>query len=298
MIKEYIFFIVILFSFSCGNVQNDAETNSNSEAQQELAEATNPKTEQTDTEPKVIVPKAVYSEDVVYFTEAKGTFLNKLVGRYHDYEQVLISSDDNICYSVVEQKDYNKDGYDELCVEIINGRGGNCCGNSLKIFSFNGEKFVSTDKYGWDWDGVEVRKENGKTVFIVETINAGYNADICQNKVETLVFEDFKLKVINVEEDEKVNAVLNFTSADYGAGFVEFDLDGDLIKDEISAEYWERWGVLTSVKIVFSNGDEFSFGDLQPKRVGVLNSKTKGHNDLVIDCDEIYKWNGNSYVAK
>ncbi len=296
--KKNFLVILTIFIFSCGASSDDKKHNTKETVDTVLfvevagnqgftAVADSSKSANTKT------------SDIEYIKEKDGRMYTKLTGRYKDSLVVLLDVEEgDVCYEALEQKDYNGDGYDELCVELINGCGGNCCGNSLQIFYFDGEKFGATESYGWDWDGIKIKTENGKTYFMVQTINAGYNnSEVCGDKVETFVFEDFKLKLVDLKTEKEVEAVLDFTFENYGKGFVEYDIDNDGKLDKITGGYFERWGCLSDVKIIFANGKTFAFNS-SADRVGVLDTKTKNYQDLVLDCEDIYVWDGNGYVPK
>ena len=80
----------------------------------------------------------------------------------------LVGIGDGLCIGIEKTGDFNKNGYDDVLVEIINGCGGNCCGNSYQIFSFDGQVFRKTQKVGYDWDGIEISESSLEFNFIVQ----------------------------------------------------------------------------------------------------------------------------------
>lgn len=212
----------------------------------------------------------------------------------------LISKDDNLCIRIEKTGDFNKNGNEDILIEIINGCGGNCCGNSYQIFSYNGQTFTETQQVGYDWDGIEISESPTGFNFIVQTVNEGVgNTDICNNKIETYRLKGYTLELIDVTMEQKLDAVTDLKANDFEGKddevlFLTFDLDGDGKVDKINCSYWERWGRIKNWNIKFGNGNLFE-GNSTPKRIGILNSKTNNVYDLVIDCDDILTWDGLKY---
>lgn len=212
----------------------------------------------------------------------------------------LIGKEDNLCIGIEKIGDFNKNGYDDVLVEIINGCGGNCCGNSYQIFSFNGQVFKETVQVGYDWDGIEISESSVEFNFIVQTVNEGVgNTEMCNDKVETFRLENYNLELVNVVEKQKLNAITELKANDFKGRenevlFLTFDLDGDGKMDKLTCSYWERWGRITNWEIEFGNGKSYE-GASSPKRIGIMNTKTNNVNDLVLECDEILKWDGWKY---
>ena len=219
---------------------------------------------------------------------------------YNSYN--LISNEDELCIDSVITGDFNNNGYNDILIEIINGCGGNCCGNSYKIFSFNGKEFIGTEVVGWDWDGVEIFQpsSNGFS-FRVNSNKEGYsNSSLCNNTIETYQLDNYSLKLINVVKDNMLNAIIElktsfFVEQEGGETLlITFDIDDDGKLDSIigSSEH-TRWGEF-SWDIKFGNGKIIN-GFEATKRIGVLNSKTNNVYDLVIGCEDVWKWNGVKY---
>jgi hypothetical protein len=75
-----------------------------------------------------------------------------------------------------------------------------------------------------------------------------------------------------------------------------FDIDNDYKIDTLSASYWWRWGRLSWWKINFGNGSTYYCEEYSsPKRIGIMKSTTNDVHDIVLECDEILKWNGETY---
>ena len=217
-----------------------------------------------------------------------------------DEKEFTLIGKDPICPKIIKTDDFNKNGFTDVLIEIINGCGGNCCANSFQIFSFNGEVFKKTARVGYDWDGIEISESSVEFNFIVQTAYEGYgNTDMCNDKIETFRLKNYDFELVNVVEDKKLNAITELKSSAFAGRegdilFLNFDLDGDEKIDKITCSYWPRWGRMINWKIEFGNGKSFE-GTSLPKRIGIMNTKTNNVHDLVLECDEILKWNGSKY---
>lgn len=212
----------------------------------------------------------------------------------------IISKKDTTCLNVELIADFNKDGYDDVLIEIVNGCGGNCCGDSYIIYCFDGKTFRESKSVGYDWDGIEISESSLGFNFIIETVPMGVsNTEMCNNLIETYQFKDYDFDLISIIKENKLQAITEFKSSDFEGReneemFLSYDLDSDGKVDKITCLYWERWGTIRSWNIEFGNGKKFE-ADSTPKRIGVLNTKTNNVYDIVIECDTILKWNGDKY---
>ncbi|MBI1183086.1 hypothetical protein GC194_02355 [bacterium] len=212
----------------------------------------------------------------------------------------LIDSTERVCAQKVGEKDFNYDGYSDLLLEIVNGCGGNCCGNSYQYISYNGKSFVQSKVLGYDWNGIDLFQKDGNWYLVIETVNAGCeNTDLCGDKTETYMIEGYSLKLVESKQEQKIPAVKEITSNEFigqnaSTLSLSCDLNSDGLTDSIVCSYWERWGAFSDWKIIFANGDVY-YGKSTPKRIGILDAKTNGYFNLVVGCDEIIKWNGQEY---
>lgn len=226
----------------------------------------------------------------------------ELIAWVNDKPVTLVSKDKNRCMKIVECTDFNNDGYRDLLLEIRIGCGGNCCANKYQIFTFDGGQFIASEIMGYDWDGIEVEETSDGFTFKIQTVNEGFgNHSLCQDKEETFLLKAHSLQLIQIIEDKELPAI----SAIYASEFegkedqtlqLRFDLDGDGLEDLITSSYWFRWGRISQWSIQFGNGQTYKYeGEATPKRIGVLDSKTNGVHDLVLECDKVLRWNGLGY---
>jgi len=244
---------------------------------------------------------SIAQNPIHYYLTNEGSYdQQELKAVVNDKVFTLISKDDQLCIGIEKKGDFNKNGYEDILVKIINGCGGNCCGNSYQIFSYNGQEFKETEQVGYDWNGIEISESSVGFNFIIQTVNEGVgNTDMCNDKVETYQLKDYDLELINVVKEQKLNSITELKASDFEGRenevlFLNYDLDGDGKIDKLTCSYWERWGRITNWKIEFGNGKSFK-GESSPKRIGIMNTKTNDVNDLVLECDEILKWNGLKY---
>ncbi|MBL3654868.1 SH3 domain-containing protein [Fulvivirga sediminis] len=128
--------------------------------------------------------KPYTKNEISYFLNRKeGTSHQELRATINDKDIVIISYEEKQCFEIVETQDYDYNGYEEVLIEF-NACGGNCCGNSFIIFSYNGSNFTASDQIGYDFDGIELNYDN-KNVrsFLVDEQNEGYgNTTLCEDK--------------------------------------------------------------------------------------------------------------------
>lgn len=213
---------------------------------------------------------------------------------------VLISEYESKCLRIERVGDFNQDGYSDVFIEIVNGCGGNCCGDSYQIFTYDGKIFHPTLAVGYDWDGVEILDSENDFKFNVQTVYEGAsNTEMCNNKVETFRLNRHVLELVNTVVDKYITAKPEIRASDFEERenetlYFSYDLDGDKKNDKILCTYWSRWGRIGSWVIKFGNGFEYT-GRSSPKRIGVLSTKTNNVNDLILECGDIIKWNGIEY---
>lgn len=213
---------------------------------------------------------------------------------------ILIGKAKKECLSIVEQRDFDGDGYLDALVENITACGGNCCPNRFFFVSARPDgTFAVSDELADSWKDPVIEKWKGKWSVVIVSNNEGANNERPVEYTRRFVLQDGK--GIKVEEHRRpdMKAIVEmrseiFKTDDPGETHsFQYDLDGDGKKDTISGRLWARWGrILWTVD--FANGKTFSSDDAC-KRIGVLSTKTNGANDLVCDQDTVLHWNGSEY---
>jgi len=201
--------------------------------------------------------------------------------------------------------DFDANGFDDVLVRYSYGAS---AGSDYQIFSFDGQAFVASSKQGNDRGLIGLSKRSdGSYTFEIETNLEGYNTEICQNKTEIFQLENGDFKRIQLIKTLYKKALYEVRSASFenldpkGALTFAYDLNDDGTKDIIKFTYWERWG-----RMFFQSFEISGVGSIKskikssdysnPKRLGVLPTKTKGFYDLVFDCGTVLKWNGSTYI--
>lgn len=237
-------------------------------------------------------------------------YVKKSVESWDENElQAIINKKDTItliesrqtCFTVKLKEDLNGDRYLDILVELSPGCNGNCCANSYQIFFFDGKKVRKSREVGYDWNGIDIMKDKkGAYQFVVETRNEGYEQTrFCTDKVETFGVKEYDFKLLKRIDEEVIVAQKEMRSSSFNNDkeqeVLSFDLDRDGKEDKIIGSYWKRWGRMVW-KVEFGNGKVYDpKSDFAAKRLGVLRTKTNGVYDLVVDCNEVLKWDGKGY---
>jgi hypothetical protein len=226
---------------------------------------------------------------------------NELKAIVHKKKYSLIRKSDGLCIEKEKIADFDNDGFDDVLVKIDQGCGAaSCCGAEYQLFSFNGLEFVKSPVVGYDWNGIKISKTANRYLFEIDvTMEGAGNYEFCNNSVETYTVENHILKLVKVVKEVYIPSIKEVKSSEFERTdkqelSLKYDLDSDSKTDNIVFEDFVRWGRMTW-RIEFGNGKVYE-GDNSWKRVGILKSRTKGLNDLVVDCDIILKWNGKEYT--
>lgn len=256
-----------------------------------------------ETTPEFEKPKeALKKVDVVYYTKgypkAEYSWEKELFAKVKGVEY-SINVEIN-CINVVEQEDFDGNGVVDALIEE------NACGGNIGIFCYyivsyseNGYFSISNSVCG---DKYSIEDWKGKKSILVYSGHYGVGNDEIGTEMERFVLKDGKLELVETLKKQLIASVKELRSSDFHQESekpmrLSYDLDGNGITDYFECYYWERWGCMTIRKFVL-NGKEVKDDDLHhsAKRIGVLSSITNGYHDLVIDEDEIVKWDGKKYV--
>lgn len=212
-------------------------------------------------------------------------------------------------HKIIEIKDYNNNGFEELLLESNPGGWIAKQKKQFTIFYYDGKEFSSTEEIGNDSDGIELDENQGKRVFIIDYRDRGKKNDFkCNSTRNTYVFMNYEFKQIKSLKEKKLETILELKPSDYSQQEIEnradrsitYDLNNDGIEDKIIAKQWEEAGegCLVATRLYLNNKIVLNSILNYTKRIGILKSKTKNVNDLVINCNEILQWNGTTYIKK
>lgn len=210
------------------------------------------------------------------------------------------------CMQVFDSLDFDQDGYEDALITHIWACGGNGSPNAFFFCSYSKDgTFRLSEEFGESWDDPLIEMWNGKPSVKVISNLQGMTTEMAE-RTERFILENGRAVRVEYKETQLLPAIVELKSADFTEKDKEedrekkiyFDLDGDGKKDKISGRYWERWGSMLW-DIRFGTGKYARTEDEgSRKRIGVLNSKTKGVHDIVLDLDDVMVWDGEKYVYK
>ena len=222
-------------------------------------------------------------------------------GRTYLIENEILNDYSLSLFSII---DLDGDGLNEAIIEMDSG--GNCCGSSYAIVSHRGNGFFSVQTHdelsGWPVLSIIFRNLRP----LIRVLNSVEGMDtVSIEETEALIsFDTGKLILLNksynsglIYAEQELNA--NEVAAVSDNPIMQIasiiaDLDGDGSPDELNCSYWSRWGALQckvdSTKYGFSLPVEGSCD-----RIGILENKTNGLNDLVCNRNSVFVFSGSSY---
>ncbi|MCP4162890.1 MAG: hypothetical protein GY760_22750 [Deltaproteobacteria bacterium] len=203
------------------------------------------------------------------------------------------------CLMLVDQNDYDGDGYKDALLENAVACGGNCCPNSFFIVTYKGDgNFKVLDSFNSSWEGADLQKWKGRWSIVTKFVNAGSNtSDYYESRSRHMLING-ETVLVEFDEKKEIEALMNIRAKEFDISKVNqsknyrFDLDGDGEKELMQCKLWNRWGV---VQCEIKRKEKIILKNIGGKRVGVLKRKTNGMHDIVSNHEEIYKWNGSEY---
>lgn len=229
----------------------------------------------------------------------------KEIAAYHDGKRVVIvDTSAELCLWPAEVRDFDGNGHEDFLVRLSNGCGGNCCGSSYFFISNQGNGvFKRTASEGWvSGEAVTELWENTWSVVFTST-NEGYNTDDYEEVTERFILRNDSMILVEQNSPTEIEALVELRSSAFDfestdeVQEIHFDLDEDGLEDVISCRLWHRWGRLLAT-IEMADGEQLVYDGLASKRLGVLASMTNGIHDLVGDLDQVFKWDGETYVSE
>jgi hypothetical protein len=214
----------------------------------------------------------------------------------------LIDKSKGMCLQVIDQRDFDGNGFVDALVEHVVACGGNCCADTFFFVSaFGGGRFELSDEFADSWGSPVIEKWKGRWSVVVTSNNEGVNTQRPVEITRRFILESGKAVQVDERTRKDLESIVEIRSEMFDPGKVdethsiEYDLDGDGKKDQIKATLWWRWGRMFWV-VDFADGKKFS-SHIACKRIGVLKTKTNGVSDLVCDQDTVFRWNGREYQA-
>ena len=110
----------------------------------------------------------------------------------------LIGSSKEMCLEVIDQRDFDGNGFVDALVEYILGCGGNCCGDSFFFVSNLGGRFELSDEFGYSWSDPVIEKWKGRWSVLVVSASEGVDNRELLETTQRLILEAGK--AVQVEE--------------------------------------------------------------------------------------------------
>lgn len=223
-----------------------------------------------------------------------------IVGEVKGIKEVLINQSDSLCLTLIAVKDFDQDGWEDALVENITACGGNGAGSAYFFLSYLPDKgFVRTEEYGFSWgdDQVSFEEINGKPCVKFRFVNEGMTKADFEEIFLWLTLKAGKAVVLKKYQTPEIPAIKELRAKAFlstETKELKFDLNGDGLSDVIEGNIWIPWGrikwevTMTGNSVVYESRKAC-------RRIGVLPSKTNGVNDLVCDCNDVLRWDGEKY---
>ncbi len=249
-----------------------------------------------------------FSPEIRYFVQKNNDdFLNIGIPYVivNGVKQKIKINEDKLCHlELVCQKDFDNNGILDAIFMFDPACGGNAGGSGLFLCSIdkNGDLIISRFKISGWLKNINIEKSNFGWSIIIKSNSVGFGNDELNELDEQFSFNEGKLSLISVRKKEKIYAILEVNNTvfnnDENVDIVKyFDLDNDGINEKFEFRYWLRWGSIICNEVELSKTRK-KFELRTCKRFGILDSETNGVRDIVFDLDDVYYWDGNSYLER
>ena len=249
-----------------------------------------------------------------FFTEGSFAFFIDSIYTIKNNEKIILTTikTDGCASKTGFVGDFNKDGFEDLIIEIIPSCGGNSTSAVFWQFFLQKENSILKSDLLVD---VEVISINGDYYFKSygdELVLPKKYSELYSPIIEYYTFVGDEMKLFKEEKNFplKTKAEINITdfdSYDKTKPILNYqlDFDNDGIADTIICNY-NQWGrypaYLDEQSIHFGNKKRvilnYNLFRNPLRRIGVLESEQLGVNDIVINVNEVWRWNGESYIQE
>ncbi len=197
-----------------------------------------------------------------------------------------------MCIRLIDVRDFNKDGIDDALMENIEACGGWAVPFSslfFCIYDADIDAFILTESFGTISEAPVIEKY--KEQWSIRIVSVG----LMHASNERYLLDGDKVVMIEQSKIKPLKAIKELRTEE--VDLIRYDLDGDGGVDSLIGTPYDKWSTMIC-EVRFSNGKIYQFSRIAISRLGILSSKTKNVNDLVVDLDEIYIWNGKEYEPK
>lgn len=267
----------------------DIATPSNNDQNLTLADKT--------TSREDVVNIEFYSRDNVY-----DDIYDDLFAKVDDVEYKIDLPKD-IRLNIIEQRDFDMDGVDDVLVENVQAFGGNGIGNSYFFVKYSGDGFFKvSNEFGLSvWERPTIEIWNGVLSVLIIESNVGMNREEHVMTKERYILKHGEAEKVETLNKQGVTVVKEVRNTDFKEEddenkviVMEHDLNNDGINEKFLVKYWARWNSVLFDLIMNDIQYSCHYGDY---RVGISHSVSNGYYDIVLGDDIILKWNGKNYMG-
>ncbi|MEM7091844.1 MAG: hypothetical protein AAF567_02480 [Actinomycetota bacterium] len=199
------------------------------------------------------------------------------------------------CADVYMVEDFDADGHDEALVRHSPACGGNGSGSHYSFVDVGSDGTVhATERSIGSYIAPEATQIDGRWQFTIVNRHQGYNTTL-KRTTQVFTLADSELVVLSQIVGVELPAIAEIRSETMAETTLAFDLDADGSEEALTCGYWDRWGSFSGCTLETGTGEVLELGIVN-KRVGVLESTTRGWHDLVIGIDGVMEWDGANYV--
>ena len=197
---------------------------------------------------------------------------------------------------IIHTADLDNDGLTEVIVEANDGGGH----GKIKYFiiSKRGENFYSVNESN-DFMGCCLKVLSGNILSVFK-YDSGIGVTSQVQEISLFEFQNGNLNLLSTSQNEALIPALSEINSheidkNIGSKFITGFYDGDTEIDKLVCNYWDRWGsMICEVQSSIYGIIKTNFGC---KRVGILETKTRGMVDLVCNRFRVFRFNGMQYKA-
>ena len=213
-------------------------------------------------------------------------------------QEYLIQTDELSYWSyrkeIIHTADLDNDGVNEAIVEASDGGGH----GKIKYFiiSKRGENFYSVYESN-NFMGCCLKILSGNILSVFK-YDSGIGVTSQVQEISLFEFQNGNLNLLSTAQNEALIPTLSEINSheidqNIGSKSITGYYDGDTEIDKLTCNYWDRWGaMICEVQSSINGVVEINTGC---KRVGILETKTRGMVDLVCNRFRKFEFNGIQY---
>ena len=213
-------------------------------------------------------------------------------------KEYLIQTDElaywNYNKEIIHTADLDNDGVNEAIVAASDGGGH----GKIKYFiiSKRGENFYSVYESN-DFMGCCLKILSGNILSVFK-YDSGIGVTSQVQEISLFEFHNGNLNLLSTSQNEALIPTLSEINSheidqNIGSKSITGYYDDDTEIDKLTCNYWDRWGaMICEVQSSINGVVEINTGC---KRVGILETKTRGMVDLVCNRFRVFRFNGMQY---